>query len=119
MTQDQRTGAALAMYDALTPDNRRQLFEIMKQLAAQQERQRAAIQQAIEHATFDQVERGMKIMAEAIMRYKGDPWTLAGLAYTAGIAEGKQQERARRRHARAIKAIRDAARAAQAAATGE
>lgn len=43
MTQDQRTGAALAMYDALTPDNRRQLFEIMKQLAAQQERQRAAL----------------------------------------------------------------------------
>lgn len=43
MTQDQRAGAALALYDALTPDNRRQLIEIMKQLAAQEKRQRAAI----------------------------------------------------------------------------
>lgn len=119
MTQDQRTGAALALYDALTPDNRRQLIGIMKQLAAQQERQRAAIPQAIKNATCDQVKHGASIMAETILQYRGDPWTLAGLAYTAGIAEGKQQERAMRRHARAIKAIRDAARAAQAAATGE
>lgn len=119
MTQDQRTRAALAIYDALTPDSRRQLIEIMKQLAAQQERQRAAIPQAIKNATYDQVRHGASIMAEAIMQYKGDSWTLAGLAYTAGIAEGKQQERARRRHAREIKAIRDAAQAAQAAATGE
>ena len=119
MTQDQRAGAALALYDALTPDNRRRLIEIMKQLAAQEKRQRAAIPQAIKNATCDQVKHGASIMAEAIMQYKGDPWTLAGLAYTAGIAEGKQRERARRRHARAIKAIRDAARAAQAAATGE
>lgn len=119
MTQDQRAGAALALYDALTPDNRRQLIEIMKQLAAQEKRQRAAIPQAINNATCDQVKHGASIMAETILQYKGDPWTLAGLAYTAGIAEGKQQERARRRHVRAIKAIRDAARAAQAAATGE
>lgn len=116
MTQKQRERAALAIYDALTPDNRRQLTEIMKQLAAQQERQRAAILQAINNATCEQVKHGASIMADAIMKYRDDVWTLAGLAYTAGIAEGKQQERARRRHARAIKAAREAARAAQLAA---
>ena len=107
-TQEQRAREALALYDALTPDNQRQMIEIVRQFVAREERQRAAIPQAIKNATYGQVKHGAEIMAEQIKKYQRDPWTLAGLSYMAGIVEGKQLERDRRRHRRAMRAIKEA-----------
>ena len=47
-----------------------------------------AVRQAIETATFAQVDHAAEMMESTIKKYANEPYALAGLAYTAGMAEG-------------------------------
>ena len=47
-----------------------------------------AVKLAIEEATLDQVQHGADMIKDVIEKYGSQPWALAGLAYTAGMAEG-------------------------------
>ena len=108
-----------ALWDALTPENRETLKGILLTLKAQEDRQKAAIPQAISHATLQQVQHGAALMEDTIRKYRarGDFYSLAGLAFIAGVVEGKQQERARRKHSATLRAIRKAHRAAEEASS--
>lgn len=68
--------------------------------AAWKDRRRAAARQAATHAKWEEVAHGAGVMDSVIRRHCASPWALAGLAYTAGVAEGKQLERDRRRRAK-------------------
>lgn len=70
------------------------------------DRQLAAISLAVRYALLEDIDRGAAIMegitvcgASVFDEYRNCPSILAGLAYVAGIAEGKQMER--NRHAAA------------------
>ena len=99
-TQD----VALTIYRSLDAETRAQMLDVMRGMVAQQERNRTALYKAIEHAPIDCISRGVEILQgasilgePAMSRYRNYPQVLIGLAFAAGIAEGKQRDRARRR----------------------
>lgn len=96
--------AVLTIYKSLDAETRAQMIDILREMVAQQERERAALYKAIEHAPSNCISRGIgilkgaSILGEPVMStYSNCPQKLIGLAFAAGIAEGKQRERARRR----------------------
>ena len=105
---------AAKLYGAANPDMQAQIMGLLQAMVNRQGRQQAAIRQAVNNATFADVDHGAKviegirILGQSVYeKYKDSPFALAGLAYTAGIAEGKQRERDRRRHAAILKAIKE------------
>lgn len=100
--------------EAASPEVLSQIYGLMGATVARIERQRNAISQAVNNATLEDVNHGVevmeavKILGEAVYtKYRDCPFALAGLAYTAGIAEGKQQERDKRRYAAIKRAIKE------------
>ena len=96
--------AALTIYRSLDAETRAQMLDIMRGMVAQQEKERTALYKAIEYAPIDCISRGIEILkgasifGEPVMSIHSNcPQALIGLAFAAGIAEGKQRERARRR----------------------
>ena len=96
--------AALTIYRSLDAETRAQMLDIMREMVARQEKERTALYKAIEHAPIDCISRGIEILkgasilGEPVMSmYSNCPQALIGLAFAAGIAEGKQRERARQR----------------------
>lgn len=112
--QAERVQQAAKLYGAASPDLQAQIMGLLQAMVNRQGRHRAAIRQAVNHASFGDVDHGakvvegIKILGESVYeKYKDCPYALAGLAYTAGIAEGKQRERDRRRHAAIKQAIKE------------
>jgi len=113
MTQKKINKTMQDNYSKLNPDGIDQIIEIMKQMVAQQDQQLEAIKQAVLHASFEDVDRGamvlesINIFGQSLMdKYRDQPYPLGGLAFVAGIAEGKQRERDRRRFVRMKAKIR-------------
>ena len=103
----------IKMIPHMTHDSLLKVLEFSEKLAAEQEQHREAIKQAVAHASFADVDRGAMIMEEIKIfgkpfydKYKDSPFIIAGLAFAAGIAEGKQRERDKRRYARMKAEIR-------------
>ena len=97
----QREFARLAVM--LTDEDIVKLAKYMNQYAARDKRHRNAINQALLNATFSQIEDGANVLDSIVIcdkpiteKYSNCPFALAGLAYTAGIARGKQIERDRK-----------------------
>lgn len=121
MTQKKINKTMQDNYSKLNPDGIDQIIKIMKQMVAQQDQQLEAIKQAVLHASFGDVEHGAKVIERInffgrplMDKYRDQPFPLAGLAFVAGIAEGKQRERERRRFARMKAEIRATKAAAKA-----
>lgn len=103
----------IRIMDKLPPEILKTMLRMAEEEQSRLENQQTGISQAVIHASFEDVCRGSKIM-EGISfagvsmydKYKDCLFAIVGLAYTAGIAEGKQQERNRRRHATIRKQIR-------------
>ena len=96
--------AALTIFERLDAETRAQLLDIMRGMVAQQEKERVALYKAVEYAPIDCFSRGVEILKGASIlgepvtsMYSNCPQALIGLAFAAGIAEGKQRERARHR----------------------
>ena len=113
MTQEKINKAILDTCSKMSTDNLDQIIEITEQMVAQQDQQLEGIKQAVIHASFGDVDRGAmvidktRICGQAVYdKYRGNPFIIAGLAFAAGIAEGKQRERERRRFARMKAEIR-------------
>ena len=118
MTQEKINKAILDTCSKMSLDNINQIIKIMEQMVAQQDQQFEAIKQAVLHASVGDVDHGARVIerinffGRTLMdKYSNQPFPLAGLAFAAGVAEGKQRERERRRFARMKAEIR-AARAA-------
>lgn len=115
MTQEQMAQEFATLYDKLTPDCRWKIAVIMKGMARKEQKQNA-VMMAVRYAKLDDVSRGAEVMEHATMidgriamnAFDGSRYVLAGLAFAAGIAEGKQRERERRRFARMKAKIRAA-----------
>lgn len=113
MTQEKINKAILDTCSKMSTDNLDQIIKIMEQMVAQQNQQFEAIKQAVIHASFEDVDRGARIIESInffgrplMDKYRDQPFPLAGLAFAAGIAEGKQRERDKRRFARMKAKIR-------------
>lgn len=87
----------------LTPDDLVKVFNILEQLHRRTERQKEAIKQAVAYAMYDDMIRGQLI----VNGINESPNVLVGIAFAAGVAEGKQRERNRRHLAAIKKAIRE------------
>lgn len=118
MTQEKINKAILDTCSKMSPSSMDQIIKIMEQMVARQDQQLEGIKQAVFHASFGDLDRGARVIesvnifGQPLMdKYRDQPFPLAGLAFAAGIAEGKQRERERRRFAR-MKAEIIAARAA-------
>lgn len=112
--QAERAQQAAKAYGAASPDLQAQIMGLLHAMVNRQGRQQAAIRQAVNHATLADVNHGAEILEGIIVdgksvyeKYRDCPFALAGLAYTAGIAKGKQMERDRRRHAAIKQAIKE------------
>lgn len=112
--QAERVQQAAKLYGAASPELQAQIMGLLKAIVTRHGRQQAAIRRAVNYATIEDVKRGakvvegIKILGESVYeQYKDCPFAIAGLAYTAGIAEGKQLERNRRRHAAIKQAIKE------------
>ena len=121
MTHEKIKQAILTKCSSMSPENMDMMIEIMEQMVAQQDQQLEGIKQAVIHASFGDVDRGAmvidktRICGQAVYdKYRGNPFIIAGLAFAAGIAEGKQRERERRRFARMKAKIRATKAAAKA-----
>ena len=121
MTQEKIKQAILTKCSSMSPENMDMMIEIMEQMVAQQDQQLEGIKQAVIHASFGDVDRGAmvidktRICGQAVYdKYRGNQFIIAGLAFAAGIAEGKQRERERRRFARMKAEIRATKAAAKA-----
>lgn len=109
---DKRMAELLPM---LNPDQFTRLQRMIQKETAQAERNQNAIAMAVRHASFENVSRGQEIMENTttidgrtfMKAYSDCKFALVGLAFAAGIAEGKQQERNRRRYAAIKKRIRE------------
>ena len=106
--------AALTIFRGLDSETRAQMLDIMRAMVAQQEKERAALYKAVEYAPIDcftrgiEILKGASILGEPVMSmYSNCPQALIGLAFAAGIAEGKQRERARRRQGEMKNKIRE------------
>ena len=121
MTQEKINKAILDTCSKMSPDNMDEIIKIMEQMIVQQDQQFEAIKQAVLHASIGDVEHGAKVIERISFfgrplmdKYRDQPFPLAGLAFAAGIAEGKQRERERRRFARMKAEIRATKAAAKA-----
>lgn len=114
--QAERVQQAAKLYGAASPDVQAQIMGLLQAMVNRQGRQQAAIRQAVIHGSFADIEHGAKVIEgitfagankNILEEYSNCPFALAGIAYTAGIAEGKQRERDRRRHAAIKQAIKE------------
>lgn len=105
--QAERERQLAKLYGAVSPDVQAQIMELMRKLVTRNRRQADAIKQAVEHATFAQVSHGSDVVNGLTLGgrsvfglYRDQPYMLAGIAFVAGVAEGKQAERNRQYLAR-------------------
>ena len=108
--QAERVQQAAKLYGAASPDVQAQIMGLLQAMVNRQGRQQAAIRQAVIHGSFADIEHGAKVIEgitfagankNILEEYSNCPFALAG------IAEGKQREWDRRRHAAIKQAIKE------------